>query len=126
MTDTIKPGDSVASNGRISTLQDGRRRYIEFETGLVTEADGNLITVNPEGMHAEVICQFKDLLVGSQREPKGHVPAQSMQRTQTKLSGLHIAGKVEEEHTVKPPAKKAAPRRRPSSTKPGARRRRTT
>jgi hypothetical protein len=135
----IKQGDIVASDGRIKTLQDGRRRFIEFGSATVVSVEGDQITVNPVGKKAIIVCQREDLLSGngndSEPEPES-APTEAHDQPHGQItldvepplapepsvpkSSPSLAGLAKKPAARKPPAKKAkakrsAARRRKSS-----------
>lgn len=131
---TIKQGDIVASDGRIETQQDGRKRYIEFDAATVLEVDGKLVTVNPVGKNAILICHVGDLLADEDLEPVEPFKDFDPDATSAKEGDVHPvqaakpAGSLRGLQTgaeTPPPAKKPTPRKAPAK-KPPARRRRSS
>jgi hypothetical protein len=152
----INSGDIVASNGRIRTIQGDRTRWISFERATVLAIQGANITINPAGMRATMVALEEDLVTEItadqqlQREapavsgtstrppiaPSARVtpspPPEVVTRSKPRLSGLHIAGKVQESASEPPADDKPVSNRRapgkptakqPPTTKPPSRRR---
>lgn len=134
----IKQGDIVGSNGRIETIQDGSCRFIEFERAIVLEVEPELITVNPIGKQAVLICRRADLRFDddedepeAEPEPWHGLPVETHEEEPE--GTIEIKGAVEPEQPKAKPslrevqakaaAKKPAARSKPAAKKRAARRR---
>jgi hypothetical protein len=112
---TINQGDIVRSNGRIATMQEGRRRFAEFDGALVLDVEDSNITVSPIGKRAKLVCQDDDLHIAKaaaqESTPAAKPATPSLKRLQAE---------------PEPVAKETPKRRAPAKKKPAARRRRTS
>jgi hypothetical protein len=109
--------DLVRSLGRIKTLQNDRRRFIEFGMGRVIAVDEAGVTVTPIGKNAVLLCRPDDLELieatsepefepGSITPPLGEVEVPAG----AEVSGsIAVSGTVAEEEPPKP-KRRAKPR----------------
>jgi hypothetical protein len=109
--------DLVRSIGRIKTIQNDRRRFIEFPMARVIDVSDAGITVNPVGKNAILLCRPDDLEVvepgttttrpdpepefepGSITPPLGEVEVEAG----TEVTGsIAVSGTVTEDESPKP------------------------